>query len=1206
MKLSRLRATGGTQSVSTLNTSMRLLVGVSVLCLALVFGLRGYFDHREQQIRLRGDNERARLFVGEEIVRSIREVEKDFYRLAVTQNEFGFARIHREINAHLDKLQRDLNVLESGGTTQRLMQLNIDGQDEVTREATYRPDMRQQAVVMELIEIGPQIGQIRQRTQDLLQLLTKRWQAMESGQAKLFLSTEEDVMLALKQIPPQFERLNENANRLFLEGDQRLRALESDLNQQSAKLRQMETVLISLVVVLGGTLVLLFLRRLAMALEDTQRARDETEYQREQTATILDTLADGVYTTDLDGTITYVNAAAERLLGWRAQDLVGRNAHDALHHSHPDGTPYLASDCPLNDALRAGNTRHGEDYFVHLDGHCIPVSYGAKPLRLKDALVGSLLSFQDITERLAAQAQIRLQQAALDAAANVILITNRAGLIEYVNPAFTRTTGYSAAEALGKTTQILKSGAQDADFYQSMWQTLMSGQAWEGELSNRRKNGEIYPEQMTVTPIAENGEITHFVAIKRDISEEIRTRTRLKLIESAIAETDQGIHIMDALPHPEGPQIQYVNAGFCRITGFSAEECVGSHAGLLRTSKTDPAKVQRILATIALGESITIEMDYQRKDGTPLVAELHLSPVHNDKGQITHYIGLLNDIGLRKQAETALRDARDQALENSRLKSEFLSTMSHEIRTPMNGIIGMTDLLLDTTLDDEQREFTGIVRDSAQALLVIINDILDFSKIEAGKLDIEITEFSLAQVLGSTLELLGARAREKSLTLSSVIDPVLPTLLMGDPVRLRQVLLNIVGNGIKFTQKGGIAISVQREIHAAEPTLRLEVTDTGIGIAPQIQAKLFQSFTQADSSTTRQYGGTGLGLAISRRLVELMGGQIGVTSQPGHGSTFWLTLPLVAAESAAPYWIDDTLQQALPLLTSQAPMAPVAKPLDNAPMILLAEDNPTNQRLAQVQIAKLGYALQTVDNGQMAVDLLARSRRGEAPAFVAVLMDCQMPVMDGFEATASIRRAERPGDRRLPIIAMTANAMQGDRERCLSAGMDDYVSKPIQINTLRDVLNHWAGTPAAPAGEAVAPVSASVLPDDGPRPPADANAELINLSLLESYFGDDPQTVNKLLNLFHHTTQTLMAKMADAVSQRNAPVVDALAHELRGSCGNMGMDRMTRLAGHLEAQADALDWPGIDSSHQQLTQAFDDVVAMINQRQAPALPPHHA
>jgi PAS domain S-box-containing protein len=1169
MTSSPVRSTASRRSAAALNTPVRLLVGVCALCLALVFGLRGYFDQREQQIRQRGDNERARLFVGEEIVRSIHAVEKDFYRLAATRNDSGLARIHQAIAQNLDKLEHDLKVLKNGGTTQRLMQLNLDGQDEVTREASYHPEAGQQALVMELIEIAPQVKQIRQRTQDLLLLLGKRSQALVSGQASAFLVAEEEVMLALKSVPPQFERINENANRLFLEGDVRLQALQAELNRQSAHLRQVETALISLVVVLGSTLVLLLLRGLATALEDTRRARDATESQREQNATILDTLSDGVYTTDLQGNISYLNAAAQRLLGWQASELIGRNAHATLHHQRPDGRPFPAEECPLNASLRAGETSHGEAFFVHRDGHCFAVDYGSKPLRLEGQLVGSLLAFQDITERLSAQAQIRLQQAALDAAANAIVITNREGFIEYVNPAFTRTTGYSAAEALGQSTRLLKSGEHDPAFYRKLWQTLNAGQTWEGELDNRRKNGEIYPEQMTVTPIFENGEISHFVAIKRDISEARHTRTRLKLIESAIAETKQGVYILGAAAEPKGALIQYVNASFSRITGFSAQVCVGASIDMLRGPQTEPDRLEQIRTSMAQGLGISTEITYHHKDGSPYVAELQLSPLHNDRGQLTHYVGLLSDIGLRKQAEAALLEARDQALENSRLKSEFLSTMSHEIRTPMNGIIGMTDLLLDTELDDEQREFTAIVHDSAQDLMVIINDILDFSKIEAGKLVIENTEFSLEQVLEGPLELLGAGVREKSLTLTTLIDPELPALLVGEPVRLRQVLLNIVGNAVKFTQQGGVSISVRPEQPPGGPALRIEVSDTGIGIAPQNQARLFQSFTQADSSTTRKYGGTGLGLAISKRLVELMGGQIGVISQAGQGSTFWLTLPLVAAGTPVSGGLTEIAPQALPLPVpvslSSPQLAPMARPATGGPLILLAEDNPVNQRLTQYQVNKLGYNLQIVGNGQMALDLLARSAAGQAPAFAAVLMDCQMPVMDGFEATANIRHSERPGQRRLPIIAMTANAMQGDRERCVAAGMDDYLSKPIQIDSLRQLLAKWAGPPLLPPG-------------DLPTPPA----------------APEPPTVSQ-------AAAELTRAKANAVAsadRREAQQVAALAHELKGSAGNLGLETLTGLAARLEARAGDSDWPHIDRLQPQLMAAFADLQTLVKGRQA--------
>jgi len=1324
---------------STVDGSLRWLIGISLLCVALVFGLRWYFNQLETEIKQRGDNERARLFVGEEIVRGVREIEKDIYRMAVTQNASGFTRINTEIEGHLAKLKHDLNVLKDGGVCRREMQLNIDGNDEATREVTYKPDPSSQKVVMELIEIEPQLAQIRARARSLEELLARRWQTLEAEDSEAFLLAEEEVVIQLKQIPPQFERINENANRLFLEGDIRLRALEAELATQTKNLKNIETGLISLVVVLGAILAVLFMRRLTDALHETRRARDATESQREQNATILDTLSDGVYATDLNGVITFVNAAGERILGWSTADLVGQPSHEVLHHSRPDGSHFPEVECPLIAVLQQGATLDGEDHFVHRSGRFVPVSYRSKPLLLGGQVVGSLLSFQDISERLEIEARIRLQQAALNAAANMILITSHSGLIEYVNPAFCETTGFSADEVIGQPASMLNSGVQDQAFYKQMWDWLLSGKSWEGELSNRRKNGEIYPEQMTVTPIFEDGEIAHFVAIKRDISEEIRTRTRLKLIESAIQETSQGIVIMDAQAHPDGAVIQYVNAGFSRITGYSSADAVGARAGFLRSPQTDPFKTQQIQTAVAHGDSLTLEMNYQRKDGSSFMGELHLSPVHSEHGVVSHYIGLLSDIDLRKQAEAALRDARDQALENSRLKSEFLSTMSHEIRTPMNGIIGMTDLLLDTRLDDEQRDFTGIVRDSAQALLVIINDILDFSKIEAGKLEIEITEFSSSQVVEGTVELLGARAREKKLALTSFVDPALPLRLMGDPTRLRQVLLNLIGNGIKFTETGGVEISALRAGTDTEPLVRFEVSDTGIGISEQVQAKLFQSFTQADSSTTRKYGGTGLGLAICKRLVELMDGHIGIDSQAGVGSTFWFTLPLLAcsdvtkaqqvlqrgdaeirsrrvlvvddhvsdrkvihrylsswqmandgASSApealkllqdavdvgAPYDIalidyvmpgmdglemarilradpafdalrlvmltahdqrdlcnqaletgfavclakpvrqsqlfdslvaqDTTLNEAAVLSPELQPMQDLSNPenlSDNRRLILLAEDNLVNQKVAQLQVNKLGYALHVVDNGEKAVAAVAALGNSLA----AILMDCQMPVLDGFEATVAIRVAQATADWRIPIIAMTANAMQGDRDRCLAVGMDDYLSKPIKPDELRAALTKWVGSPLIKVQASADPVKTPALaatlhatvPDDSP---------VIDFALLDDYFGDDPQVVVKLLALFQSTTTTLLAKLETSIAQHDSDTVYALTHELRGSCGNIGIERMSNITARLENAAAEFDWQRVTNTFEDLRGGFVEVNAAIAAHQSaslvsPALPP---
>ena len=292
------------------------------------------------------------------------------------------------------------------------------------------------------------------------------------------------MVIELKQIPPQFERINENANRLFLEGDQRLRALEAELQSRTSRLKQIETGLLLMVVVMGGVLAVLFMRRLTAALRETRQARDDIELQREQNANILDTLADGVYSTDMKGLITYVNAAGERILGWSARELIGQQAHQAIHHARPDGTPFAPDTCPLLAVLEKGATLDGEDHFVSRDGHFVPVSYRSKPLLQAGRVVGSLLSFHDISERLEREARIRLQQAALDAAVNMIVITSRAGLIEYVNPAFCRTTGFDASEVLGQSTSMLNSGQHEAGFYKDMWECLLSGKPWEGGAGN--------------------------------------------------------------------------------------------------------------------------------------------------------------------------------------------------------------------------------------------------------------------------------------------------------------------------------------------------------------------------------------------------------------------------------------------------------------------------------------------------------------------------------------------------------------------------------------------------------------------------------------------------------------------------------------------------------------------------------------------------
>jgi PAS domain S-box-containing protein len=644
------------------------------------------------------------------------------------------------------------------------------------------------------------------------------------------------------------------------------------------------------------------------------------------------------------------------------------------------------------------------------------------PVQLKKGKVGVGGFIRDISEKEQAENLLRLQGTALNSAANAIVITDTQGHIHFVNPAFTKLTGYSPEECIGKNPkELVKSGIHNAEFYHEMWGTLLKGEVWHGEFINRSKEGKFYNEENTITPVQnEKGEITHFVAIKQDITERKVAEIKIEASERKYRQLVNNAIIGIYSATIEGTFLQ-VNEPLCKILESESEEELMA-VPIHKIYKYPEHRQKLIEQLMAKGRILNHEVELVTMKGN------HRNVVINAILEGNQLIGMVLDMTERKKSEHELLKAKEKAEESDKLKTSFLANMSHEVRTPMNAILGYTDLLLSPDYpESEKTEYVRIISKSSQQLLKIMNDIVEISRIATNQIDDNPVSFNINTLLRELVLEFQPLARFKKLkfTCNTGLNDE-AAMIRFDDMKLRQILGNLIDNAIKFSEKGQVEIGYKLK----DSIVEFYVKDTGIGILPENQEIIFDRFRQLEDSYTRKYGGSGLGLAIAKAFIEFLGGKIWVKSTPGKGSTFFFNLPYIPHE-----------------VKFKPKFEPASSDEDFSHLtILIAEDDDINYVYMERLLSKTNAKLIRAANGQEAVDYYTHSTNIDI-----ILMDINMPFMNGLDATKIIK-ALNP---ELPIIAVTAYSLSGDRETCLAAGCDDYIPKPIKREELFSKLHQY-------------------------------------------------------------------------------------------------------------------------------------------------------
>jgi PAS domain S-box-containing protein len=882
--------------------------------------------------------------------------------------------------------------------------------------------------------------------------------------------------------------------------------------------------------------------------------------------------------TDAKGVIQIFNVGAERMLGYAAAEVMNKitpadisDPQEVIARAEVLSVELGTAITPGFEALVFKASRGIEDIYeltyIRKDGSRFPAVVSVTALRdAQGAIIGYLLIGTDNTARKRAEEALlqagALQSAIFNSANFSSIATDAKGVIQIFNVGAERMLGYAAAEVMNKITPADISDPQEVIARAKALSVELATPITPGfealvfkasrgiediyELTYIRKDGSRFPAVVSVTALRDaQGTIIGYLLIGTD-------NTARKLVEEDQKRSDQRLRDqqfytrsliesnIDAImtTDPSGI-ITDVNKQMEALTGCTRDELIGAP---FKDYFTDPERAEAAIKRVLSEKSVTdYELTARARDGKQTVVSYNATTFYDRNRTLQGVFAAARDVTERKRVEAELQQAKAAAESASRTKSDFLASMSHEIRTPMNAIMGIADLLAKTTLSTEQDKYVQIFRRAGDNLLNLINDILDLSKVEASQLELEKTGFLLRDHLEKVIEIVATRAHEKGLVLTCEVAPEAPTDLVGDPTRLRQVLLNLLGNAIKFTQSGEVSLQVALDAGSSVPNvLRFTVSDTGIGIPAEKLGQVFERFTQADSSTTRRFGGSGLGLTISKRLVELMGGRIWVHSEVEKGSVFAFAVPLevwTGGNRSAPELVGTGPARVLPALR-----------------ILLAEDSPDNCIITMAYLADTPYRVELAETGAIACE------KFQAGHYDLVLMDRQMPVMDGLTATRTIRAWETANDQPpTPIIALTASALKGDREMCLAAGCTAFLTKPIK----QDVLLQAIRENCLPA-----PVSSKNEGSTNDAAPSLANRKLTDR--VPTYLRNCRQNVIEMLG---------------ALDQADFAIVSLLGHNMRGSGGAYGFQTITDIGAALEQAAENADdsasrqWVGELSSY---------------------------